>query len=185
MQSARWRPVIIHNQFLFMAKYRSRKGSKKAKSTGRRRRRVGALALNPSSTLVQVGAVAVGYLMAGTVNGALDKVVPTNVDAKLVAAGQLGLGAALAMSKKKTLVKTLAGGVLAGAGLRRAMTAFGIGRVGNYQSVPVVAGYQSVPALGASGSRRVNGYRTNNANLAGYNSNRYPVNAYGGGIDVM
>lgn len=162
-----------------MAKYRSRRKKTTTKKTSRRRRRVGALALNPSSTMVQVAAVAAGYLLAGTVNPMLDKVVPTNVDAKLVAAGQVGLGAALVMGKKKSLVKTLAGGVLAGAGLKRALTAFGIGRIGNYQSVPAINGYQNVPAIGA-GSRRVAGYVTNNANLAGYTANRYPVSEYGG-----
>lgn len=144
-----------------MAKYSKRRKPAKRKTS--RRRRVGALALNPGSQLVQLGSVAIGYLMATSINGAIDKVVPTNVDAKLVAAGQVGLGAALVMGKKKSMIKTVAGGVMAGAGLKRALGAFGIG---GFRSVPAVGNFRSVPAIGA---RRMNGYTpTTGANLAGY-----------------
>lgn len=181
-----WRPVYYSLSILiFMAKY-SRKRTKKTK-TSRRRRRVGALALNPSSQLVQLGSVAVGFLMATPINGAIDKVVPTNFDPKLVAAGQIGIGAALVLKKQKSMATTVIGGVMAGAGLKRAMGAFGIGRVGGYQNVPAIGtsamnGYQNVPAIGA---RTMNGYRTNSANLAGYNTSRVPVSAYGSGSDLM
>lgn len=163
-----------------MAKYSKRRKPGKRKTS--RRRSVGALALNPSSQLVQLGSVAIGYLMATSINGAIDKVVPTNVDAKLVAAGQVGLGAALVMSKKKSLVKTVAGGVMAGAGLKRALTAFGIG---GFRNVPAVGNFRNVPAIGA---RRMSGYTTSAAtNLAGYNTSRVPVTAYGNsmGSDLL
>lgn len=155
-----------------MAKYsRRRKGTKKTKS--RRRRSVGALALNPSSQLVQLGSVAIGYLMATQINGAIDKVVPTNIDPKLVAAGQVGLGAALVLKKKKTMPTTVIGGVMAGAGLKRALTAFGIA---GFRNVPAIGNqsFRNVPSIGA---RRMAGYTTSAAtNLAGYNTSRVASN---------
>jgi hypothetical protein len=148
-----------------MAKHSRRR---KAKGTTRRRRRIGATAsmLNPSSKLVQYGSIALGYIMGDKINDQLAKIIPASVDAKLVAAGQAGLGAMLAFSKgKKSLLKTVGGGVLLGAGIKQGMAAFGMGSMGGYRSVPVLGGYNRVPVIGAS---RVGSYNTNPNGLNGY-----------------
>jgi len=159
-----------------MAKHSKRR---KAKPT-RRRRRIGAVALNAGSPLVKYGSIAAGFLMATTINTPLDKVVPISVDPKLVAAGQVGLGAFLAFKKKQSMLTTVAGGLLVGAGVKRAMTALGLGRVGSYQNVPVVGragigAYQNVPVI--------SGYNTAPVAMAGYNT--APVAMAGGSSSVM
>lgn len=157
-----------------MAKYSKRKTAKRKTS---RRRRVGAVALNANSPLVKYGSIAAGFIMANMINAPLDKVIPTNIDSKLVAAGQLGLGAALAFKKKQTALTTIAGGVLMGAGLKRAMGAFGIGSIGSYQNVPVVGrvgSYQNMPVIA--------GYQTAPVAMAGYQT--APV-AMAGSSSVM
>jgi hypothetical protein len=69
---------------------------------------------------------------------------------------EIGLGGLLLLSKKKSMPMTIAGGILAGAGLKLALKKTGI--ISGYQSVPVIganrhrmAGYQSVPVLGNTG----------------------------------
>jgi hypothetical protein len=143
---------------------RHRKSHKKAH---RHYRRVGA-ALNPGSPVVKLAAVGLGYFLASTINPAIDsvvtKIMPTpatpsttpatgfGMNANTVAmAGELGLGGFLLMSKKKpSLIKAGLGGILAGAGLNRALKAAGI--ISGYQAVPVIGrrvhGYQSVPVIG-------------------------------------
>jgi len=112
---------------------------RRRRSKTSRRRRVGAMALNASNPMVQVGSLAAGYFLAGTVNPLIDKVVPATTNQKLVGGAQAGLGALLLMKKgKKSLPLTVAGGVLAGAGLKRLLVAMG-----------VVSGFQAVPALGS------------------------------------
>ncbi len=116
-------------------------------------RRVGRASLNPKSPLVMLGATAVGYLLADTINGQIDKILPAPP-----AGGTSSL-------------PTIAGGVLAGAGLKRALKKFGV--ITGYQAVPVIgkrmAGYQAVPVIGRVPSQlsgtpsqlegfRVNGY---------------------------
>lgn len=152
-----------------MAKHSKRKSSRKPV---RRRRRIGATALNMKSPLVKYGSIAAGFLMATTINTPLDKVVPISVDPKLVAAGQVGLGAFLAFKKQQSMITTVAGGLLVGAGIKRAMTAFGIGSIGNYQSVPVVGrlgNYQSVPVISGyqTAALALNGYKTSPVAVAG------------------
>jgi hypothetical protein len=152
-----------------MAKYSKRK--KASKKTSRRRRRIGATALNMKSPLVKYGSIAAGFLMANAINTPLDNVIPTNIDSKLVAAGQIGIGAALAFKKQQSMITTVGGGILIGAGIKRAMSAFGIGgfqsvpvvgssRVGNFQSVPVLGNYKTAPVAMA-------GYKTAPVAMAG------------------
>jgi hypothetical protein len=135
--------------------------AKKRKSTKRRstrRRRIGAVALNPANPVVKIGAAAAGFVFAGTINPLIDKVAGT-MDAKLVGAGQTGIGAALMFmklgNKKPGLVQTVAGGVLAGAGAKRLLQALGI--INGFSAVPVIGrkmmkssmnGYGNVPVIG-------------------------------------
>jgi len=155
---------------------------RKKRTTGRRRSRVGAMALNANSPVVQLGAVAIGYLFAGNaINGAIDKALNiTAIDAagtskgKMVAVAEAGLGALLLMKKgKKSLPLTIAGGVLAGAGLKRLLAEF---KIGGFQSVPVlgrVRGFQSVPVLGNAAPgypvprNGINGYTTSTQSVMG------------------
>lgn len=160
-----------------------------------RRRRVGALALNPNRPEIKLAAVALGYfLLADQLNGAIDKVVPDSVktatDFKkyIPGAAEAGLGAMLLMSKKKpSLIKTAAGGILAGAGLKRLLVQAGV--VTGYQSVPVIgrmgrrrmAGYQSVPVIGAT-PPQLSGTP---AQLQGYRVNGPGYVPHGSGVGVM
>ena len=137
-----------------MAVHRKKKKNKPT----RRRRRIGALALNPSSSIVQIASLAGGFFLADKINPMIDKVAdPTKVDQKLVAAGQVGLGAAYLYLKKgkKNIILTVASGLVAGAGVKRAMTAFGIGdiAINGYQRVPSVNGVQRMPSI--NGYQRV------------------------------
>jgi len=145
-----------------MAKYAKRK---KARKTSRRRR-VGAMALSPSSNLVKLGSVAVGYLFANQVNGMLDKVIPATVDQKIIGVAQAGAGYYLGLRKggKASMIKTVLGGVLAGAGVKRLATSMNLAGIGGYQMVPAVGGYQNVPAIG----NKVNGYAPGPGGINGY-----------------
>lgn len=132
------------------------KHAKRTKKKTYRRRKVGAMAFNASSDLVKYGSVAAGFLMAKTINTAIDNAAGTSIDGKLIAAAQVGAGALYLLKKgKKSLPLVIATGVLAGAGVKRALTEFGIGGIGGYQNVPVignrrmVAGYGKVPVIGA------------------------------------
>lgn len=119
---------------------------RKKQTTRRRGRRMGAMSLNASSPLVKYGSIAAGFFLARPINGLIDKVV-MDIDPKLVAAGQVGIGALIAFRKgggKGKLISTIAGGVMVGAGAKRAMSAFG---VGGFRSVPAVNGWQNVPAV--------------------------------------
>lgn len=158
------------------------------------KRRVGAASLNPGSPIVKLAAIAAGYfLTADPVNTAIDKAntkaatatepAGTRVGETVVMGGELGLGALLLLSKSKNkttgLIKTAAGGVLAGAGLKRALKKFGV--IKGYQSVPVIgsrrmAGYQSVPVIGGVPGQlqgvppQLNGYRSAGSGVNGYTS---------------
>lgn len=144
----------------------------------RARRRVGARSLNAGSPMVKLLAVGAGYLLAADpINSMLDGVLskvfkkPATTDASgttpagmtetgsYVAIGAEGF-AAYMLLKKKTMLPVVAGGLLAGAGLKRALKKFGVisgYRVNGYQNVPVIGSYQNVPVIG-------NG-------IAGYNVN--------------
>lgn len=156
--------------------------AKKRKSY--KRRRVGALSLNTSSPVVKLATVAAGYLLGGTINGVIDRLTPgtpgadgTVTPSKLatvVKYGQVGLGGYLLLRKKKSMIGTVAGGILAGAGLRRIMPSMlGSYRVNGYQSVPVIGGYQSVPVIGNVPAQlqglpaQLQGYTTRRAGVMG------------------
>lgn len=145
----------------------------------RHHRRVGASMLNPRSPIFMIGSLAAGYFLGNTINDAIDKMVPATTTTILgmkpttvIMGGEIGIGGLLLLKKKKSLITTGVGGVLAGAGIHRALKAAGI--VTGYQSVPVIgrrmAGYQSVPVIGRVPAQlsgmpaqlqgfRVNGYR--------------------------
>lgn len=140
---------------------------KRKHHTGRRRksRRVGAVSLGNTSMLLKLGSLAAGYFLADTINPFIDKVVPKTTDTTtntqvpnqtIAIIGELGVGGLLLMKRTgkgmtgKAL--TVVGGVLAGAGVQRAMKKMGV--IKGYQSVPVIgrpkmAGYQSVPVIGS------------------------------------
>lgn len=139
-----------------------------------KRRSMGALDLKPGNPLVQLAAVGIGYFMAADpVNEFIDKQLskkeasgattpPTAQTKKIVAVATTGAGAALVLMGKKTMVKTLGGGVLAGVGLKRALKEFNI--ISGYQNVPVLAGYQNVPVLAGAGINSAGpGYAVNGA----------------------
>lgn len=167
-----------------------------------KRRRVGAAAsLNPSSPIVMLGSVAAGFLLGDTINEPIDKLlkgdkaaVPETTN-KLVGAGQTGVGALLLLGKgKKSMLKTVAGGVLAGSGAKRLLKALGI--MGGYQAVPVlgsqargVGGYQAVPVLGNPyNPEGINGYMVNGSGYrvnGGYNSDTAKVMGSANGSGLM
>ncbi len=141
---------------------KKKRGTKK--KGGRRRRSVGSLNLN--SPVVKLLAVGGGFFMGDFTNTQVDKIIPIKpVDPAVPGSpdknntmktvGSIGLGGLLLMNKKGsklvTGVTTVAGGILAGAGLRRALKQMGV--IKGYQSVPVIgkhrmAGYQNVPVIG-------------------------------------
>lgn len=149
---------------------------RKSRKTSRRRR-VGAMAMTASNPLVKYGSVAAGFLLAAKINPLIDKAAGT-LDPKIVAGGQIGIGVAYMLTKgKKTMPLTVVTGILAGAGLKRAMTAFGIAGIGGYGAVPVIGqskrlmGYQNVPVIGGGyktpGQLNGNGYTTSNQKIMG------------------
>lgn len=159
----------------------AKKGKKPVK---RRRRRIGgAMALNPSSPMVMIGSALLGFFFGKTINPLIDKATGS-LDTKIVAGAQVGLGAwYFLMSKsKKTLLPTVAIGVLAGAGVKRAFAAFGIG---GYGGIPVLNGYGAIPALNGVGRKTIKGY-TPQGTLTGYtpqgtlNGYMNPANVMGG-----
>lgn len=121
---------------------------KRKKSTNKKR--VGAMALSASSPLVMYGSMAAGFFLGDKINSAIDTATGGKIDTKLIAGGQVGLGALLVFKKggKKSAIKTIAGGVLLGAGAKRAMTAFGLAGLGGFYDVPGINGFQDVPAVG-------------------------------------
>lgn len=146
-----------------MAKYAKRK----KKTTHRRRRRVGAMSLTASNPLFKYGPIVAGYFLGDKINTAIDTATGGKIDTKIVGIAEAGLGAFLVFSKgKPSLIKSVAGGVALGAGIKRLMAAFGVGYIGGYGAVPVIGnrgarrmnGYGSVPVIGRSGMQ---GYAPN------------------------
>lgn len=133
---------------------------RKHKST-RRRRRMGA-AITASNPIVKYGPIALGFLLGGKINEQIDKVAGDKIDGKILAAGQAGLGGFLVFGGgKASMAKSIAGGILLGSGIKRAMAVFGIGNIGGYGAVPVIGGYGAVPVIGARRApRRVGAYST-------------------------
>lgn len=168
--------------------------AKKKKHGGhhRRRRRVGALALNPGSQLTKLLAVAAGYfLVADPLNTALDKALPTSITAAtdmkkyIPGAAEAGVGLVLLTKGRGGMVKTLAGGILIGAGIKRLLR--NAGMVTGYQNTPVIgrrmAGYQKTPVLGATDiPSQLNGVPSQ---LSGYRVNGPGYIPHGSGAKVM
>lgn len=123
----------------------------KKKTHHRRRHRMGALSMSASSPIVKYGSIAAGYLLGDLLNQQLiDKLFGTPTDpvktGKGIAIGQIGLGAYLSFMKlgrkPKTTIEVVLGGVLLGAGAKRAMVVFKAGAT-------TMSGYGDVPTLGA------------------------------------
>lgn len=155
-----------------MAYKRHHRRSHKRTHTKRRRRhhRVGAMSLSAKSPVVMIGAIAAGYFLGDTLTPMIENIIPISDPAtkdKVTAGAEIGIGALLLTSRKKSTLKTIAGGILAGAGVKKAAKAFGV--ISGYGSVPVigrrrVAGYGSLPVIGAPGyspgAGQLNGYAT-------------------------
>lgn len=139
------------------------KRRKKAKHRTRRHR-VGALNMKPGSPLVKFGSIAAGYLLGNTINPLINKAFGTPTDpvktGKIVAIGQMAAGSALLFLKtgKKSMVQEVAGGILLGTGIKRAMEVFksGATTMGGYGDVPVIGAYRVPGQLGAA--KKVAGY---------------------------
>ncbi len=155
------------------------------KKSKRRHRRVGAMSFgSKKDTGLKLLAVAGGFLLGDTINAQIDKFLPKTTDATTATqvpnqtigiVGEIGLGGLLLMRKKKSMPLTVVGGILAGAGLKRAAKKMGL--IKGYQNVPVIgrhrmSGYQSVPVIGNSVVPAQLQGRTP-AQLQGYNVNGY------------
>lgn len=151
----------------------------------RKRRHVGALNLRGKDTTMKLVALAAGFLIGPKLNAAIDKantatsttgVVTTKVDPTIIMVGEIGVGGLLLMRKRSNTILKLGGGVLAGAGIRRAIGKMGL--MNGFQSVPVIgrhrmAGYQSVPVLGASMPPQLSGRSGTPMQLQGFRVNGY------------
>lgn len=155
---------------------------KRKKPATRRRRRIGAVALSASSPLVQYGSIAAGFLLGDKINEAIDKVVGATIDSKIVAGGQVGIGYLLALRKgaKKNLITTVVGGVMLGAGGKRALAAFGLGSINGYQMVPAVGGYQNVRAVSGGARKRVGAANPGNHGGMGWSARQVAVGSGSG-----
>lgn len=149
--------------------------TKKRRTT---RRRMGA-ALSPSSPLVQLGSVLLGYfLLADPINDAIDKMakgsdpIISDMKDKMIGAGEAGLGGYLVLAKsRRYLIKTVIGGILAGAGVKRLLKNLKV--ISGFQNVPVVGrvrprlgGFRQMPVIGQgftpTGANAMTGYPIGN-----------------------
>lgn len=171
---------------------------KKHTTHHRRRMRghVGAFGLKGKDTGLKLAALAGGFFLGKAVNSQIDKIFAkispatgttvstsniTGSSLPTVAAtvGEVGIGGLLLLRKKSGGMNTylkIAGGILAGAGLRRAIGQMGF--MSGYQSVPVIgrhrmAGYQSVPVIGARNIPAQLAGGTTPAQLQGFRVNGY------------
>lgn len=138
-----------------------RKGKKHHK---RRSRRVGAFKMGGKDAGLKLIAVGAGFLLGNTINTMVDKVaLPKDPNApadkvktakNIAMAAEVGLGGLLLLRRSTGTMgmgMKVAGGVILGAGLKRALSVLGI--MTGYQNVPVIgrhrmAGFQSVPVIG-------------------------------------
>jgi len=155
----------------------------------RRSRRVGAFGGRKTDMVVKLASVVGGFLLGNVINTAVDKMLPKTTDTVPVPTkgaqtaamvGELGLGGALLLMKAGGTIGKVTGGVLAGAGLKRALSVLGI--MSGYQSVPVIgrhrmAGYQQTPTLGAIPAQlagrtppQLSGYRPAGSGVGAYTS---------------
>lgn len=119
---------------------------RKAKKRTTRRRRIGALNLNPGNPIIKIAAVGVGYLAADQINAQVTKISGGKLDPKIQGGVMAAGGLLLLMGKgKASMLKTLAGGVLAGAGGKGVLQSFGV--INGYSNVPVISGYSNVPVI--------------------------------------
>lgn len=164
--------------------------AKRRKKHSRRRRRVGAFKLGGGDTGIKLLAVGAGFLLGNTINGAIDKMLPKTTDTvpvptksgqTIAMVGEVGLGGLLLLRKQSgstgMAMKGL-GGLLVGAGVKRALKVLGV--MGGYQSVPVIgrhrmAGYQANPVLGKIPAQlagkippQLSGYRPAGSGVGGY-----------------
>lgn len=169
--------------------------AKRRKKPGRRRsRRVGAFGFGKKDTGLKLAALAGGFFLGNSINSGIDKLLtkvtpattttPTQTSSTpqtLAMVGEIGLGGLLLMRKKSGGINTglkIAGGLLAGAGIKRALKVMGV--MSGYQAVPVIGrhrmgGYQSVPVIGrgqtppqlAGTPAQLQGYRVNGYTPAG------------------
>lgn len=175
---------------------------KKSHKRKHHRRKVGALGLGSKGTGLKLLAIAGGYLLADSINAQIDKMLPTTADPTsgvqmvskntqtMAMVGEIGIGGLLLLRKgggggTMGKVMTLGGGVLAGAGLKRALKAAGV--IKGYQSVPVIgrhhrmSGYQSVPVIGGNVVPPQLAGRSP-AQLQGYKVNGYTPHGSGMGV---
>lgn len=118
------------------------------KKTHKKSRKVGAMALSPSSTLMKWGPILAGYFLADKINTPIDTALGGKIDSKIIGAAEGGLGFLLVFGKgKKSLPKSILGGLLLGAGAKRLLKDFGV--MGGFHDVPVVGSPYRVPVLGA------------------------------------
>jgi hypothetical protein len=151
-----------------MAKYAKKRAHKKTHH--RRRRSVGAMSLSSSGSLIKFGSIAAGYFLADKINDPIDTAVGTKLDHKIIGVAQGGLGYLLAFKGKTSMIKSVAGGVLIGSGLKRMLKEFGV--ISGFRSVPVlgnrrIKGFRDVPVIGV-GPSALNGYNVPGV-VAGYN----------------
>lgn len=159
--------------------------AKKRKHHHRRRRVHGFGGGGKKSIGMKLIPIIGGYLLGDQINAQIDKFLPKKTDTvtntqvpnnTLGIVGSIGLGGALLMYKGRGTVgtvTTLAGGLLAGAGLKRALKSSGI--ISGYQNVPVIgaprmAGYQSTPVIGGKRPPQLAGRP---AQLQGFRVNGY------------
>lgn len=150
--------------------------------------------LKPGKMGLKLLAIGAGYLLADKLNEQIDKlfigkdpVNPKPVPGKMIIVGEVGLGGLLLMRKPKANPGALdwgleiGGGILAGAGLKRALKEMGV--IKGFQNVPVIgarrmAGYQNVPVIGGNGMpSALSGGSTPSA-LSGYRVNGRYNNGY-------
>ena len=162
----------------------------KRKTKTRKRRRVGATGLT-SGIGLKLLAIGAGYLLGDALNKPVDRMLskpavpgdpPKDYNKALVYVPEIGLGGLLLLSRgggRTGKLKTIAGGIMAGAGLKLALRSMGV--IKGYQNVPVIgrrrmAGYQNVPVIGKSTPpqlqgipAQLQGFRVN----GGMNNNGY------------
>lgn len=165
----------------------------------RHHRRVGALGIGKGDFAIKLLSVAGGFFLGNTINEQIDKILPkqpspagsttpsttpTKTGDALAMAGEIGLGGLLMLRRRGGTIAKVAGGIIAGAGIKRALKVMGVmNGIGGYQNVPVIgshrmAGYQNVPVIGANsipaqlaGSRtppQLSGYRPAGSGVGGY-----------------
>jgi len=160
--------------------------------------------ISKGNMMVKILSVGAGFLAGDMINTQIDKLLPKTTDPVPVptknaqtaaAVGEIGLGGLLLLRKQSRgtmgAVMTYGGGILMGAGLKRALKVMGV--ISGFQSVPVIgrhrmAGYQSVPVIGQSVIPAQLAGRTTPPQLAGYVPAGSGVGAYvpaGSGVGVM